>query len=161
MSILEWFGELFDPGPRGTIEVEADLRPSGATGGQVLLQLGFAAAMVGGGLWLAFGPLGVPRTHENIRLAAGGIALYLLLGFILRPRPDRSNMGWSGTWLDDPFRASDDWNRSLSLLGLLLLPGRFVAECLVDAAVFPFRGAGTPRPRRATTQPRGRWRRTR
>lgn len=156
MSMFEWFGEAFDPGPRGSIEVEADLRPSGASGLQVLLQLCFAAALVGGGLWVVFGPLGVPRSPENIRMAAGVTALYLLLGFLLRPRPDRSNMGWYGTHLDDPFRWSDDWNRSLAGLALLLLPGRFVAECLVDAVLFPFAGGRRPSRRRTVRRRRPR-----
>lgn len=147
MSWLEWIGESLDPGERGTIEVGGDARPSGASGPQVLLQLLLAGGLVAGGLWLVFGPLGVARSPENVRNAALALGCYLGLAWLIHPRPDRSNLGWCGGLVDDPFRCSDDWNRGLLWLALLLMPGRFVAECLVDAIIWPLGGRAARAPR--------------
>lgn len=41
---------------------------------------------------------------------------------------------WLGGLIDHPFRYSDDINRLLIFLSLLLLPGRMVAMGLIDFA---------------------------
>lgn len=165
MSMLEWIGESVSPGPTGSIELGGETRPSRASGLQVLFQLALAGLLVGGALWLVFGPIGVERTSHNLTVALVITFSYLGIAWLIRPRPDMSNLGWGGGLIDDPFRYSDDLNRNLLFFSLLLMPGRFVAECLVDAIAFPFGGAAKPAarsPRRAprvrgVRATRGRW----
>jgi hypothetical protein len=58
--------------------------------------------------------------------------LYLLAAYLIHPKPDTSNVGWLGGFIDHPFRYSDDINRALVFLLILLWPGRLVANGLVD-----------------------------
>ena len=45
------------------------------------------------------------------------------------------NIGWLGGLMDHPFRYSDDINRGLLGLKLILMPGRLIAESVVDMAI--------------------------
>ena len=61
-----------------------------------------------------------------------GTFVYLMIAFFLRPRPNLDNVGWLGGLVDHPFRFSDDLNRGLGCLFVVLLPGRYVAESIVQ-----------------------------
>jgi hypothetical protein len=61
-----------------------------------------------------------------------GLAIYLGIGYVFRPRPNLENMGWFGGLMDNPFRLSDGHNRFLVWLFVLFLPGRFVSTSIVD-----------------------------
>lgn len=145
MDLFEWIGESVNPGSVGTVELGGEVTPSRASGGQVVLQLILAGALVGGALWVVFGPLGVARSSHNLAVTAAVLFSYLGLAWLIRPKPDLSNMGWAGGLIDHPFRYSDDINRSLLFFKLVLMPGLFVSECLVDAIAFPFGGRDRPR----------------
>ena len=54
---------------------------------------------------------------------------------------DMNNLGWAGGLFNKPFRISEDVNRFLLFLKIVLLPGRFVAESCVDVIVL-IRNAG-------------------
>jgi hypothetical protein len=69
----------------------------------------------------------------------GGAAAYLIVSYMVQPHSDTDDLGWCGGLMDNPFSFSDDVNRGLLVLGLLLLPGRIVSELLVGAAVLPWR----------------------
>jgi len=43
-----------------------------------------------------------------------------------------AGVGWLGGLVDHPFRYSDDVNRILLFLLVILLPGRFLSETFVD-----------------------------
>jgi hypothetical protein len=93
----------------------------------------FGLAVVLLGLW-AYLVLGVWEvwSAEGLAGVALGTGLYLLLGHTVHPKPDLSNVGWMGGLFDHPFRYSDDINRSLIVLTVLIWPGRFLSESLVD-----------------------------
>ena len=57
---------------------------------------------------------------------------YLLLAYFVKPLPDRSNLGWFGGWVNNPFRVSDNLNRFLLVLLLVLFPGRLLSIGLAD-----------------------------
>ena len=75
---------------------------------------------------------------------------------LVSPQPDGDNLGMAGGLVDDPMRVSDDVNRELLFLAVLVAPGRWVAGALIEgvqlargkrvvvqrAVVFPERGAG-------------------
>ena len=60
--------------------------------------------------------------------------LYIIAGLNVHPSPDTSNLGWAGGLFNDPFRISDDINRSLLLFAVFLAPGRFAGEAIADMA---------------------------
>lgn len=57
--------------------------------------------------------------------------VYLFLALIMRPEPKYSNMGWLNGLIDNPFRITDDYNRTLFLLLIILYPGRIITESLI------------------------------
>ena len=57
--------------------------------------------------------------------------IYCLISYKVIPQSDTSNIGLLGGLIDHPFRYSDDINRFLILLSILLYPGRFIATTLI------------------------------
>ncbi|MDF2907769.1 MAG: hypothetical protein K0R34_3090 [Herbinix sp.] len=57
---------------------------------------------------------------------------YSIICYRYVPRPDTSNMGLFGGIIDNPFRYTDDLNRFLMFLSILLYPGRFISTTLVQ-----------------------------
>ena len=130
MSLFEWLGESFNPGPVGSVDFGGQSRGSRPRI-WVLVCFGLAVLLLGFWIYLVLGVWEVWSAAELGGIALGTV-LYLLLGYAVHPKPDHSNVGWLGGLLDNPFRYSDDINRSLIFLTALLLPGRFVSESLVD-----------------------------
>ena len=130
--MFEWLGELTERKPAGAIEIApvgGGRRPAPAITFVkfVITLVTFAAAPLAAALLVGPGPdpwlgLGV----------FGGLVLYAFVGTVLRPKPRMDNLGWMGGLIDHPFRISDDWNRGLLGLQLLLLPGRFLGYGVVD-----------------------------
>ena len=58
--------------------------------------------------------------------------VYLAIAAAYRPEPDTSDLGWLGGLVDNPFRFSDNINRFLLFLLIVLWPGRLVADALAD-----------------------------
>lgn len=135
-SWTEWVGESVDPGDRGSITIRYGLperRPGAAT-----LTYGLVSAVaLAVGLWFALNEQTLVPTGVVLAIAAG----YLLIGYVVRPEPDRHNLGWGGGLFDNPFRWSDDLNRTMLWIMLVLWPGRFVAESLIALVAWPFRRA--------------------
>lgn len=69
---------------------------------------------------------------EHIVAFALVAGIYLALGYSVHPDPDMSNLGWLGGLVNDPIHYTDNVNRQLLALLVILLPGRFLAESLVD-----------------------------
>ena len=130
MSLFEWMCESYNPGPTGGLgrhDNDRDRTRGGAllTGVLSLGLLGLPFALVP---WQ-------PDAAYIARSIGGILALevgYLLAGYFLRPSPDSSNLGWCGGVVDNPFRISDDINRALLFLSIILIPGRLLAIGVVD-----------------------------
>ena len=129
MSIRDWLAEPFR-GPVGELHVGQRLREDPSRGEALaygatavaLLALVYAAIFAGRG-----GGQG-----EHIAAFAVVAGLYLALGYGVHPDPDMSNLGWLGGLVNDPIHYTDNVNRQLLALLLILLPGRFLSESLVD-----------------------------
>lgn len=130
MSLFEWLGESFNPGPIGSVDAGPTDRRD-RTRAMVIVSFLLAAAALGGWGYLILVVFEV-RSTEGLVGCGLGTFVYLLLGYFLHPKPDTSNLGWLGGMMDHPFRYSDDINRFLLTLMILLLPGRFVSEAVVD-----------------------------
>jgi hypothetical protein len=130
MSLLEWFGESYNPGSVGLVDVggrDRGMRPRKA----VLVCFLISCVLLG--LWIYFlgGILGV-SSPSGIAIAAITLTVYLTIAYFVHPEPDLENVGWFGGVFDHPFRYSDDVNRMLIFLVFALWPGRFISESLVD-----------------------------
>jgi hypothetical protein len=76
--------------------------------------------------------LGTSAAYIAAFVVIGGI--YLALSYYIYPDPDLSDLGWFGGLMNNPFRYSDNINRQLLFLYVVLLPGRIALEALVDLA---------------------------
>jgi hypothetical protein len=63
----------------------------------------------------------------------GSLLIYIGVAFFFRPEANTDNIGWCGGFGNDPFQYSDNINRFLFKLHMLLGPGRFAAETMLDA----------------------------
>lgn len=75
---------------------------------------------------------GISFHLKELLFYIGGIALYSSAGYFILPDPDYTNVGWLGGLIDNPFRVSDDLNRMLLFIMILLMPGRLIATTFVS-----------------------------
>jgi hypothetical protein len=130
LSLFEWIGEAFSRGSYGTIEFGPDPEDRREPLSLVLFKVVLSAVFIGLIDSLIFSFLVAP-TPQSLAVASVCHLVYFALGYYVRPKPDESELGLSGTILDDPLSVSDDVNRSLLFWQIVLLPGRFVAEAVV------------------------------
>ncbi|MCB9689528.1 MAG: hypothetical protein H6735_31110 [Alphaproteobacteria bacterium] len=130
MSLFEWWGESWNPGGTGGVEVRGD-RIGTVWLGFTLVRFALTlAATVALPLAVTF--WGGGMNPVGGLAAGGGWLLYLALGYFVRPEPDMSNLGLFGGLIDHPFRWSDDLNRSLLFFKLALFPGYFLARPVAE-----------------------------
>lgn len=125
MTPFEWWGERKNPGTVGHVSSHVPL-PS--TVSAVML---YARGLVG--LSMIAGAVFLIVQTANPEMWFALFAVYLIVAYRIRVRPDYSNIGWMGGFIDHPFRWSDDVNRQLAFLRVVLLPGRFAIAAMRDA----------------------------
>jgi len=134
MSLFEIWCEQYDrnPKPVGNIDVNTE-HIAQRSGWVVLMKALLASAVVG--LMAAMATYTIPLEGWNlVASVSGSILIYVGLAFFVVPRPNADNLGWMGGMMDDPFRFSDDRNRWLLNMAILLAPGQFVAGTVLDVA---------------------------
>lgn len=131
MSLFEWLGESFSPGNVGAIGVSARKRKKRRRI-DVLACLVLSCFFIGLWFYAIWGVFEV-QSLKGLALVAVATFAYLVIAYFVHPQPDTENVGWFGGLRDNPFRVSDDINRCLVLLSIVLLPGRFIAESVVDS----------------------------
>lgn len=130
MSLFEWLGESYDPGPSG--ETHFGPRDRGRRSrATVLIRAGICLSLLGGLGYLMHQEMGI-RDFADYRNTAVGVFFYSFVAYFVHPEPDTSNMGMFGGLMDHPLRYSDDVNRFLLFFLVFLLPGRFLSESFVD-----------------------------
>ena len=130
MSLLELFGEMINPGPVGDVD-HTHPAPRGGSRGAVIARAVVSIAALGGVVWFFFDRTAPVVTLRNTLIA---LAVYVGVSALIDPQPDEENLGWAGGLFDNPFRWSDDMNRLLVLLIVLVWPGRFIFGSLRDLA---------------------------
>lgn len=63
------------------------------------------------------------------------LAVYLVMAYFFVPRPNTADLGLLGGLVDHPLKYTDDVNRALLFLKIVLAPGRFIIRSLVDGFV--------------------------
>ncbi len=136
MGLFEILFEHRNPGEVGGIE-KNNRRPDPVDPVILVIKLIISAFITGFVFWATMnGYYSLSRTVTFIVI----VSIYCLVSYIIVPRPAESNLGWLGGLFDNPFRYSDDINRMLLFMRVILLPGRFIATTLVQtiAAVSEF-----------------------
>jgi hypothetical protein len=129
MSLLEWLGELRNPGPTGDVSLGGPT-PSGGSPARIVVRAVVAVVLLGAATWFAVRDALEPFASP---IAPAALVLYLVASALVNPEPDADNVGLFGGAMDHPFRISDDVNRTLLLLAVVLAPGKFVVGALADA----------------------------
>lgn len=129
MSLFEIIGESVDPGTTGSLETGKP--PHEPRSRLAVIVRGIVALGVVGTVFVMTA-LVDPLTPGRVTIVACVMAAYLLLAYFVRPQPDYDNLGWAGGIFDNPLRYSDDINRFLVLVMVVLWPGRFVSTAIVD-----------------------------
>lgn len=124
--LFEWLFERRRPGPVGTIDVS---EPDGWGGAGAVVRGLIALGLL---IWFAWWVADTWSDAPDRFTAAVLTSLYLGIAYFLRVRPDFRNVGLWGTPINHPFRFTDDLNRILWLIQILLFPGRFIAAGLAD-----------------------------
>ncbi len=120
MSLFEWLCESYNPGPRGSLGSPGV--PPLEWPNWALLVMGLAILAFEGTLFYLLGITAEP-TLKRFGIACTVLLTYHLFAYLVQPEPDHSNLGWFGGLVDHPFRFSDDVNRFLLFIKLLLWPG--------------------------------------
>lgn len=124
MSFFEWLGESIYPGSVGNIDRDCEplfQKPVKRVWLLIIVLLG---------LVLLGCMIGFIIYYENRIILTLGCFLYLFFCYFATPKPDYSNLGLFGGLIDHPFRISDDINRLLVFLSLVLLPGKLILFAL-------------------------------
>jgi hypothetical protein len=129
MSLLEWLGESYSPEPLGEVEIGGG--PRARARWAVVVCFVLAAALLTAWAYVVLYVWQV-RSPEWLAINAGVVLAYLLLGYWVHPAPDMENLGMLGGLFDHPFRYSDDLNRHMLFLLIVLWPGRFISESIMD-----------------------------
>lgn len=83
---------------------------------------------------------GIPFFKNNFELSPlislGILCGYVIVAYIVNPDPNYGDMGWFDGWMDNPFSLSDDYNRFLLWLKIMLLPGRIVSNSILNLFKF-------------------------
>ena len=125
------FGDWFQPKPIGTVNTGARKRDMRS---KIDILVPFVISVLLLGLWSYFILWWTLRPGSSLIARILVTAIYLALGYFVHPEADTDNLGWFGGLMNNPFRFSDDINRFLLFLMILLWPGRFVSESIVDMA---------------------------
>jgi hypothetical protein len=120
--LLEWLFER-RPGPVGSVDVTAPYTEALPLW-QLLLRFAFAAIVVATAARVIMGA-------DQPLMGSIAFVTYLLAGYLVRPRPDHTNTGILG-FVDHPLKWTDDVNRFLIFLRVVLLPGRITAAAIRD-----------------------------
>ena len=130
MGMMEWLGESMDPKSYGSWEIDTEQNPLPPT---PIVWICFAVTLgaLGGFYYLLFSCI-VRLGVLSVLITLVASVLYLAAGYAIECHPDTTNMGLWGTCIDDPFHISDDRNRGLMFMKVVLMPGRFFGWSLVN-----------------------------
>lgn len=115
MSLFEWLGEE-DRAPRSN--------------GIVLLCFLITIIIISAIYYFVFKEFQL--NLKNFGITTGALILYCLIAYFIHPEPDTDDMGLLGGMVDNPFSYSDDHNRFLMFLKLILIPGYFFTESTMN-----------------------------
>ena len=127
MDLFGWLLERNNPGPTGSLESHDNGRErthlsiiTGGMASMIILIASFYAVVHHNGFHL-----------KALGISAVLIIAYLLIAYRVKPVANTNNTGVLG-FINNPFRYTDDINRFLVFLKILLYPGRLIGIGLAD-----------------------------
>lgn len=127
MGLIELIGEWINPGKVGTVDISKGEKEKHL--GLLMVKTFLSTVIIGGLYWLI---LGLSFHVKELLSFIAGITVYSTVSYFISPRPDYSNIGWAGGLFNNPFRISDDMNRMLIFIMVLLMPGRLISTTVLS-----------------------------
>lgn len=127
MGLIEFIGELIRPGKIGTVDITKRKKEKHL--GMLIAKTILSIAIVTVVYYLIYG---ISFHITEVLLFITVMALYSAAGYFILPKPDYSNMGWFGGIFDNPFKISDDINRMLVFVMIILMPGRLISTTVLS-----------------------------
>ena len=132
MGFYEYWGEEVDPGKVGKVELGTEHE---ACRCKPLVIARFLAVVIAlPAIWTITIPLIPLPTWQAAAAVIGGTLIYVAVSYLVDPQPEMDNLGPAGGMIDHPWRYSDDVNRTIAGLAMILGPGRFIAETMLDCS---------------------------
>jgi|GEM_PF-3101865 hypothetical protein len=123
----------------GSVEFHAEFFRRRRPAWLVLLKILGSIAMIAVGFAIALPSINEAAPQfpmwKAILAVSAAMICYTAIAFFVRPEANGDNMGWFGGSCNDPTQYSDNINRFLWKLHMILGPGRFTAETLLDTCV--------------------------
>ncbi|NRA37146.1 MAG: hypothetical protein HRU15_03315 [Planctomycetes bacterium] len=132
MSLLEWLGESVNPGSLGSSSVHINERRRSRMSCFFWGAITFAILAIPIIIYMNSSLYQSGQLLKWIGICAVAEFFYLLIGYHLKINPDYDNMGWCGGLIDNPFRYSDDWNRTMLFFMIFFMPARILAIGVID-----------------------------
>jgi hypothetical protein len=122
MGLVKFKSETSKPGKSGTIDISKRTREKHL--GILIIKTFLSLAIIVGFYYIAFG---TSFQIKEILTFIASMIIYCTAGYYIMPKPDYSNLGWLGGLINNPFRISDNFNRILVFIKVILLPGRLIS----------------------------------
>jgi hypothetical protein len=133
MGFYEFWGEQVDPGKVGKVELGTEHEACRCK--PLVIGRFLVVAIALPAIWTITIPLVPLPAWQAAAAVIGGTLIYVAVSYLVDPQPEMDNLGPAGGMIDHPWRYSDDINRTLVGLAVILGPGRFIAESLMDIGV--------------------------
>jgi len=127
MGLIELIGESIRPGKIGTIDTTKGEKEKRI--GVLIVKTILSIAIVAVLYYLMFG---ISVHLKELLLFVAVMTVYSITGYFISPKPDYFNIGWFGGVFNNPFKISDDINRMLIFIMIILMPGRLISTTVVS-----------------------------
>lgn len=122
------------PSKYGTLEVSTEYVPQRNVTVVTFKTIVSIAMLAGAGYGLFQLQIFPESIGSRLAIIAGIELIYVGIAFFIVPRPNYGDLGYLDGLINNPFRYSDNYNRSLRTWAVLLGPGRFISTSLLDFA---------------------------
>lgn len=127
MGLIEFIGELIRPGKIGTVDITK--REKEKRIGMLIVKTILSIAIVTVLYYLIFA---ISFNIKELIVFIAVMVVYSVAGYFILPKPDYSNVGWLGGVFNNPFRISDNVNRMLFFIMVILMPGRLISTTVLS-----------------------------
>lgn len=127
MVLMELIGELMNPGKIGTVNITKNKKEKRMC---VLIVKSIVSIIIITIIYYL--NFNVSFHIKDILLFIAAMVVYSSIGYFILPKPDYTNVGWLGGILNNPFRISDNVNRLLVFVMVLLIPGRLISTTILS-----------------------------